>query len=82
MTCGNCKSINQVQLQIKGIYIERVYEMKLLGVIIDDKICWKSHIKHIQTKLSRSISVLAKAKHILDYREKHSANNNLGLNNL
>ena len=71
MIFGNRKSINQAQLQIEGVNIERVYEMKFLGVIIDDKICWNSHIKCIQPKLSRSISVLAKAKHILDYKSLH-----------
>jgi len=34
-------------------------------VIIDEKICWKPHIKYIKTKLSKSIVVLARAKHIL-----------------
>lgn len=43
----------------------------LLVVIIDDKMSWKSHIKHEQYKLSRSISVVSKAKHFLDYKSLH-----------
>ena len=62
MLFSNHNKNTQVQIQVNGVDIDRVYENKFLGVIIDDKINWKSHIKHIQSKLSRSISVLSKAK--------------------
>ena len=68
MLFGNCNENTQVQLQVDGVDVERVYENKFLGVTIDDKINWKSHIKHVQSKLSRGISVLSKAKHILDHK--------------
>lgn len=71
MLFGKYKTNTQIQVQINGVHIERVFENKFLGVIIDDKICWKPHIKHVQSKLSRSISVLAKAKHILDQKSLH-----------
>ena len=71
MLFGNCNKNTQVHLQIDGVNVERVYENKFLGVTIDDKINWKSHIKHVQSKLSRSISVLSKAKHILDHKSLH-----------
>ena len=61
MIFGNRKINHQAQVQIEGVDIERVHEIKFLGVIINDKICWKSHIKYISTKISRSISVMAKA---------------------
>ncbi len=59
MLFGNCNRSEHIQVQIEGVNLERVYENKFLGVIIDDRICWKPHIRHIQTKLSRSISVLS-----------------------
>ena len=71
MIFGNCKKSENIEVQIEGVNFERVYENKFLGVIIDDKICWKPHIKHIQTKLSRSISVLCKAKHFLNNKSLH-----------
>ncbi len=77
MLFGNCKTHNQLQLQIYGVNIERVNENKFLGVIIDDKICWKPHIKHVKSKLSRSISVLAKAKHVLDQKSLYILYNSL-----
>jgi len=56
MVFGNGKSNHQAQIQIEGVNIKRV---------LDEKICWKPHIKYIKTKLSKSIAVLARAKHIL-----------------
>ena len=44
-------------MEIDGVEIERVHEMKFLGVMIDDLISWKSHIKLVQTKLSKSIVI-------------------------
>lgn len=62
MLYGNCRISEQIQIQVDGVQIERGHERKFLGIIIDDKISWKPHINYIQTKLSRSISVLNKAK--------------------
>ena len=55
-----------MSLSVDGTTIERVYENTFLGVIIDDKSNWKPHVKYISNKLSRSIAVLNKVKHILD----------------
>ena len=68
---GNCKSNNQVHVKIDSVTIERVYVNTFLGVIIDHKLCWKPHTKHIQSKVSRSISVQSKAKHVLDHKSLH-----------
>ena len=46
MLFGKYKTNTQIQGQIDGIIIERVFENKFLGMTIDDKICWKPHIKH------------------------------------
>ena len=53
---------------INNINIERVYENKFLGVILDHKICWKPHIEYVKAKVARSIGVLGKARHILNER--------------
>ncbi len=46
--------------------IERVYEKIFLGVIIDHKLCCKSHINHVKTNMSKSIAILNRTKHILN----------------
>jgi len=45
--------LNQAISVKENVNIESVYEIKFLGVVIDAKICWKSHIKYIQTKMSK-----------------------------
>ncbi len=54
MLFGNCGGNAQIQLHINEVEIERVYETKFLRVTIDHKLSWKSHIKHVQTKISRA----------------------------
>ena len=43
--------------------LERVNEIKYLGVILDNKINWKGQIKLIQTKVSRGCYIISKLKH-------------------
>ncbi len=43
-----------------------MYEFLFLGVIIDHKLCWKSHINHVKTKMSKSIAILNRIKQILN----------------
>ena len=50
MLFGKHRTKTQMQIKIDGVEIERVHEIKCLGVIIDDTISWKLHIKHIQSK--------------------------------
>lgn len=60
------KPNSQGNVQIDGIDIERLNQSQFVGVLIDDKISWKPQIKHVENKTSRSISVLAKSRDMLD----------------
>lgn len=77
MVFGNCNKNAHIQVQIEGVILERVHETKFLGIIIDNRNCWKPHITHVQTKLSKNISVLAKVKHILNNKSLHILYNSL-----
>nr|XP_049577520.1 centrosomal protein of 44 kDa isoform X1 [Syngnathus scovelli]XP_049577521.1 centrosomal protein of 44 kDa isoform X1 [Syngnathus scovelli] len=57
----------KIRIEIDGTEIERVQENKFLGVIIDDGLSWKPHIKNVKSKISRSMAVIYKAKELLDY---------------
>ena len=41
-------------------------KVKHLGVIIDNKLIFKDHINLVETKISRSVSILSKLKYYLD----------------
>ena len=68
MIFGNRKIDARVQLVVDQVEIEQVYEIKFLGVLVDCKLSWKQQIKYVRSKISRSIAVLGKAKHILEQR--------------
>lgn len=46
------KSQLLLDISIGNHSIEQVSSLKYLGVIFDDKLCWKQHIQHICSKLS------------------------------
>ena len=63
---GNRLTDTDKKLMINGIELERVSEIKFLGVVIDNKLSWKPHIKYIKTKISKSLAILNKAKELLN----------------
>ncbi len=54
------KKVEVVVLSINGILIEQL--------TLDNKVTWNSHKANIKTKVSKNISVLNKAKYVLDYK--------------
>ena len=46
--------------------IKRVTNTKFLGIIIDEKLSWKDHIKYIRSKISKSVGILCKARKVLN----------------
>lgn len=64
MLIGTSKSLNEVQVQIDVVEIQRLSENEFLGGITDDNISWKVHIKHIQSETSRSIAIINKARSV------------------
>ena len=46
--------------------ISRVENTKFLGVIIDEKLNWKEHIMRVKNKLNKSISIMYKARQLID----------------
>ena len=58
-----------LKLNINNSEIERPECLKFLGVLLDENLCWKEHIKYIESKISKNIRLLYKAKPCID---KHS----------
>ena len=49
---GYKKIKHEIKIMKDNVEMERVYENKFLGVIIDHKLCWKPHIKQVKRKVS------------------------------
>ena len=57
------KKVDNLQLNIDGIAIEKVYDFNLLGLTLNENINWKNHIKKIAIKSSKIIGILNKLKY-------------------
>jgi hypothetical protein len=57
------KILTNTKLLINNCEIERVTHIKFLGIQIDDKLSWKEHIKHLESKISALIGILAKIRY-------------------
>ena len=57
---------NMPPVSINGQQIKQVNAVKFLGVIIDDKLSWCDHLNYVKGKISRSIGMLACARHNLN----------------
>ena len=56
---------DNIQISIGNKLIDKVNETKFLGVIIDDKLNWQSHIKQIVTKLHKNYYIIKRASKLL-----------------
>ena len=65
-TLGN----NELKLHIDITYLQNVKNHKLLGVLIDDDLSWKSHSTHVLKKLNTNFFIFQKIKIYLSRQEK------------
>ena len=49
---------SNLTIKLNDHILERVNETKYLGIIIDEKLSWKPHIKYLSVKVSKSIAIL------------------------
>uniref|UniRef100_A0A8C6NYB4 Reverse transcriptase domain-containing protein n=1 Tax=Nothobranchius furzeri TaxID=105023 RepID=A0A8C6NYB4_NOTFU len=69
MIFGNKKVKNgDFKLTISDTEIERVSEIKFLGVVIDSNLSWKHHLNYIKGKIAKSLGLLYKLKDILNHK--------------
>ena len=52
-------------IQLAGSKIDRVFETKFLGVVISSKLNWNAHIDIVANKISKTIGIIAKVRHLL-----------------
>lgn len=61
---GN-KKLPDITILINNEVIMRVYETKFLGIIIQSNLKWDAHIRLLRNKISKSVGIMSKAKHLL-----------------
>ena len=63
MVFTNSPREDTISITVNNQIINEITEIKFLGVILDNKLCWDAHIKHISTKISKSVSILKMLKY-------------------
>ena len=56
---------HDINLMMQGTKLERAIETKFLGVLINHKLSWKSHISTVCSKMSKNIGIIARIRHLL-----------------
>ena len=55
-----------LDLVLNGAKIDQVSEHRLLGITIDNKLRWDSHINNVCKTVSRRVFLLSKLRYIVD----------------
>ena len=55
------------ELEIGENKLQRVKQLKYLGVVLDDRLSWSAHVSFLSTKLSRVIGIMYKLRHYAPY---------------
>ena len=61
-----CKPNVPFHLTINNVKIERITNVKFLGVLIDDNLSWKNHVEYVSSKISKCIGVIYRIKNLID----------------
>ena len=70
MIISSANARADVNISIDGETLERVREIKYLGVIIDDKLTFKSHIDNIIKKVAKKYGIMCRLKNELTVTSK------------
>ena len=61
---GKQKHIQNLNISINGINIERVESFNFLGIILQETLSWDNHVTLVKTKISKVIGILYRLKNI------------------
>ena len=62
---GKCKKPT-INLELNETKVDEKVVTKYLGVLIDNKLNWKSHIEHVKTKLSRGNGMISRIRYFVN----------------
>ena len=63
MLFTNKRCDRNITISANNTLLEQKEECKFLGVVVDDQLNWKAHIKHISNKISKTIAILRYLKY-------------------
>ncbi len=72
MVISRIQIVNNPIVIINSINIDRFDNTKCLGVHIDCQLDWNGHIKSINNKIAKNVSVMNRVKHLLNSHALYS----------
>ena len=60
------RDVDDLNIKVCADIIDRKSSCKFLGIILDEKLTWSEHIKHIRSKLSRSLFIMNSGRNVID----------------
>ena len=79
---GKANELEKVEVTLCGHSIERCASVKCLGLVIDDRLTWKEHIRSVRRKCFRQLAGLRKLRDVLPAALKKKMYNALVLPHL
>ena len=76
------KQINTFSFLINGKEVENVPYFKFLGILLDESLTWKNHIKMVCNKLSKIVGILNRLKRIYPQQALLSIYNSLFMSHI
>ena len=76
------RKIEELELSIDGMLLERVKSFNFLGITINEHLKWGDHIDKISNKISRNIGILNNVKNFLPEKIKLTIYNSLILSHI
>ena len=56
------KATDTVVIKIGDYEINRVYDFKYLGIVLDDSLTWKDHVRYVISKVGKRVGVLGRLR--------------------
>ena len=68
MVFSNCRQyhLRVSKIQINDVNIETVTQTKSSVILIDNKLCWSSHIEYLCSKIAKGIGIIKKVKYVIN----------------
>ena len=54
-----------LSVSIDGILLQRVVSTKFLGIFVDEKLNWKTHIDHVAVKIAKGLGAIGRVRNIV-----------------
>ena len=71
------KATDTVVIKIGDYEINRVYDFKYLGIVLDDSLAWEDHVRYVISKVGKRVGVLGRLRRNVTIHAAFETHNSL-----